>query len=171
MLIASMFLLTPFYAQGVQILDVIDDNSGELTLNLSRMTPDLSSYELLIDGFSHGVFSGDQSSVTIPSPSHGEHEINIIVTSRFTGAQGEVSFILNFIPSKEVAVPIFPVPTFVREAAGKVVEYIPGGDTTVDATSIISTTAVAASSTVALSSLFASGAVLFNYLLHVFISF
>ncbi len=175
LLLASMFLATSVFAQGPQILDVYDDYSGELTLNLSRLTEDISEYEIFMNGNSIGVFSGDQSSVTIPSPSHGEHLIEILVTSKYTGAQGQVSFILNFIPEEEErekpVFPIIPVPTFVREAAGKIVEYIPGGDTTVDITSVISTTVVAASSTISAFSFFASGADIINYLIHVFISF
>ena len=175
LLLASMFLAASVFAQGPQILDVYDDYSGELILNLSKLTDDISEYEMFIDGSSIGVFSGDQSSVTIPSPSHGEHLIEILVTSKYTGAQGQVSFILNFIPGEEEeeepVFPIIPVPTFVREAAGKIVEYIPGGDTTVDVTSVISTTVVAASSTISAFSFFASGADIINYLIHVFISF
>ena len=175
LLLASMFLATSVFAQELKILDVYDDYSGELTLNLSRLTEDISEYEIFMNGNSIGVFSGDQSSVTIPSPSHGEHLIEILVTSKYTGAQGQVSFILNFIPEEEErekpVFPIIPVPTFVREAAGKIVEYIPGGDTTVDITSVISTTVVAASSTISAFSFFASGADIINYLIHVFISF
>ncbi len=175
LLLASMFLATSVFAQELKILDVYDDYSGELTLNLSRLTEDISEYEIFMNGNSIGAFSGDQSSVTIPSPSYGEHLIEILVTSKYTGAQGQVSFILNFIPGEEEGekpvFPIIPVPTFVREAAGKIVEYIPGGDTTVDVTSVISTTVVAASSTISAFSFFASGAGIINYLIHVFISF
>jgi hypothetical protein len=166
-----MFFVASVYAQDLQVLDVYDDYSGELTLNLSRLTEDISEYEVFIDGNSVGVFSGGQSSVTIPSPSHGEHLVEIIVTSKFTGAQGKVAFTLNFIPSEEEEeFLILPIPTVIRDAAGRLVSAVPGGDTTVDATSIITTTVVATSSTIAATSLFASGADLINYLIHVFIS-
>ena len=168
--LTSMVLAAPVYAQE-QVLDVYDDYSGELTLNLSRLTSDISEFEIFMDGNSMGVFSGTQSSVTIPSPSHGEHLIEIIVTSKQTGAQGQVSFVLNFIPKEEEEFPLFPIPTAVREAAGKIVGYIPGGDRTVDVTSVVTTTAVAASSTMSAFSFFTSGADIINYLIHVFISF
>lgn len=179
LLLTSMVLTVTAHAQ-LKILDVYDDYSGELILNLSKLTKDISEYEIFMNGNSLGVFSGDQSSVTMQSPPHGEHLIEIIVTSRFTGAKGQVSFILNFIPGEkeregeeegELVFPIIPVPTVIREAAGKIVEYIPGGDTTVDATSVISTTVVAASSIISAFSFFASGADIINYLIHVFISF
>lgn len=169
MLILALFAM-PAFGQGLKVLDVVDDGSGELTLNLSLLTSDISSYELFIDGVSYGVFSGGQSSVTIPTPSLGEHLIDITVTSRFSGAQGQVSFILNLIPEEELEAPLVIVPQFLTDAAKFIVDKIPGGEDTVGITTILTTTAVAASSAVSAVSIFTSLADMVNYLVHVFIS-
>ncbi len=174
LLIIPILLAVPFYAQGQQTLDVYDDGSGELVLNLSNLTPNISEYELFFDGISKGVFSGEQSSVVLPSPSYGEHTVEIIVTSVFSGGKGEVLFILNYLPSEEeeefIQERVGKIVEFIREIAGKIVEFIPGGDTTVDTTSVIATSAVAASSAAASTSIFTSFTDIINYLIHVFIS-
>jgi len=171
----SIFLAVPFCAQGQQILDVYDDDSGKLVLNLSKLTSDISEYELFFDEISQGIFLRDQSSVTLPAPSYGEHTVRIIVTSAFSGAKAEVFFILNYLPFEEEREEeeeefIIPVPEFIQKIAKKIVEIIPGGDTTIDTTTTITTTAVAASSAIASASFFTSIADIINYLIHVFIS-